>query len=65
MNDRIKMDKYYPLLQSFEAYTKDNRVKGYPILVKGFPSYQGRILNYLIISLKTVEDVGDQIMIRV
>jgi hypothetical protein len=65
MNDRIKMDKYYPLIQSFEAYKKDNSVKGYPILVKGFPSCQGRILNYLIISLKTIEDSKDQIMIRV
>jgi hypothetical protein len=65
MNDMIKMDKDYPLLQSFEAYTKDNRVKGYPILVKDLPSCQGSILSYLIISLKTVEDVEDQIMIRV
>jgi hypothetical protein len=38
MNDKIKMDKDYPLLQSFEAYTKDNRVKGYPILVKICPA---------------------------
>ena len=59
MNDKIKMDKDYPLLQSFEAYTKDNRVKGYPILVKYFRSCQGRIMSYLIISLKTVEDVED------
>jgi hypothetical protein len=56
MNDKIKMDKYYLLLQSFEAYPKDNRVDGYPILVKYFPSCQGRIPSYLIISLKTVED---------
>jgi hypothetical protein len=56
MNDKIKMDKDYPLLQSFEAYTKDNRVKGYTILVKYLPSCQGRIPSYLIISLKTVED---------
>jgi hypothetical protein len=56
MNDKIKMDKDYPLLQSFEAYTKDNRVKGYPILVKYFPRYQGRISSYLIISLNIVED---------
>ena len=56
MNDKIKMDKDYPLLQSFEAHTKDNRVKGYPILVKDLPSCQGRIPSYLIICLKTVED---------
>ena len=56
MNDKIKMDKDYPLLQSLEAYTKDYRVKGYPILVKDLPNFQGRILSYLIISLKTIED---------
>jgi len=56
MNDKIKMDKDYPLLQSLEASTKDYRVKGYPILVKDFPSCQGRIPIYLIIYLSTVED---------
>jgi hypothetical protein len=65
MNDMIKMDKYYPFLQSFEDYTKDNRVKGYPILVKDFPSCQRRILSHLIISLKSAKDVEDQIMMRV
>jgi len=58
----IKFDKDCHRFQIFEAYTKDNRFKGYPILFEDHSRCQRRSSSCLVIFQKTatgVENVED------
>ena len=58
----IRFDKDCHLLQRFEAYTKDNRFKCYPILFEGLSRCQRTSLSCLVIFQKNtggVENVED------